>query len=677
MRTTSTSARHGGRGFALLITIVFLAVVLLVFASVMYWVSGNAKVTERNNQYVESSAAAEAAVEMALSAMDRDFLSQSLTNASYYASLQVNQAGWPIQYNFSDPVGGTTNNIYVLPGTPSTNTVPLGSQYAGLYGLAQTFTVAAKATPKVSNGGSVYNVPATVTESVTFASIPIFQFAIFYNIDLEIAPGATMAIAGPVFSNRGIWASAPGSSAGLTFSSTVQSVDPQVNTTQTDPFANNYSSGNAAPTFSLSGQPVGNCPSLVMPIGTNNNPAFVQTLFELPPPTFALGSTAAYSTNGQFYLANGADLYVSNSISGTNSGSSSWVPSGTNTFVFYQDGSLQPVTPDYYILRSPANYTTNFVFTNLTAGGAIGTATNYAGNVRFAGYSFITNVLFYDWREGWNNGNGSGSPAKGKAVQAVQINITNLNYWLTNFAGVASTNSGYAINTTKLLHSGHYIDSIYVYTSVLMTNNTLPAVRVANGSILPTETASTRYGFTVATQFPIYVLGDYNSKDRTGNALGLYTGLTATAHTYPAALMGDSVTILSDSWNDSIPTANPDASSTTVNAAMLCGIVQTDNTISGDYSGGVENFLRLLENWGASGGQTLTYNGSIVVMYPSQYATNHWNGPGSSSSGPPYSYYYGAPTRHWAFDINFRTQSKLPPLTPQSKALIRGQWMGQ
>ena len=31
---------------------------------------------------------------------------------------------------------------------------------------------------------------------------------------------------------------------------------------------------------------------------------------------------------------------------------------------------------------------------------------------------------------------------------------------------------------------------------------------------------------------------------------------------------------------------------------MLEGIVQSNPTISGNYSGGVENFLRLLESWG-------------------------------------------------------------------------------
>jgi hypothetical protein len=65
----------------------------------------------------------------------------------------------------------------------------------------------------------------------------------------------------------------------------------------------------------------------------------------------------------------------------------------------------------------------------------------------------------------------------------------------------------------------------------------------------------------------------------------------------------------------------------------------------------VENSLRFLEYWA---GTTLTYNGSIVVMFPSIIATNVWGGS-----------YYGVPTRNWGFDFNFLQQTKLPPLTPQ------------
>jgi hypothetical protein len=205
------------------------------------------------------------------------------------------------------------------------------------------------------------------------------------------------------------------------------------------------------------------------------------------------------------------------------------------------------------------------------------------------------------------------------------------------------------------------MNSIYVYNGAGLTGTTnltnslfMGAVRVANGAKLPSS------GLTVATPFPIYVWGNYNVTGASGTRTGV-NNQTAN-YTYPAALMGDAMTILSANWSDAphakgsptTPTA------TTVNAACLEGIVQS---VGSSYSGGVENFLRLLENWG---GIKLTYNGSIVVMFPSQVAVGSWNGS-----------YYSVPTRAWAFDTNLKNQSGLPPLTPQTKAVIRSAWYGQ
>jgi hypothetical protein len=161
----------------------------------------------------------------------------------------------------------------------------------------------------------------------------------------------------------------------------------------------------------------------------------------------------------------------------------------------------------------------------------------------------------------------------------------------------------------------------------------------------------------------MYVLKNFNSQDSTGSSLGTNN----TLHTSPAALMADSITILSTSWDDAaslIRTSwGPPAGDTTVNAAMLEGIVES--IPGGDYSGGVENFLRLLENWDH---RTLTYNGSIVVLFDSQYATNHWKQVGN---------YYYMPKRNWAFDLNFTNRAGLPALTPSLKTMTRKTWATQ
>jgi hypothetical protein len=649
--------RRDDKGFALIITMIFLGVSLLIFGSMMFWISSNAKVTMRNNQYNMSSGAAEAAVETALSQMDRDFLGQSLSNASAYTTLTAPMTNWPAQYVFSG-TNGATNQISVYLGPPATNMVPLNSQFAGLYGLAQDAMIVATATPTIQSGVTPVSVPATVREILQFASIPLFQFAIFYNIDLEICPGQPMLITGPVFSNAGMWAG----SGQTTFSNTVTAVGSAVDTTANDPYTINYHPQGGNPTFLMAGQPTVRNDPLVMPIGTNNDTAAVRSIVEIPPPANANGTAAAYTTNGMLYLMNAADLIISNSPSGTNNSA----PVGTNLFVFFQDPSvapyLTPINPDFYKLKNTSGgSSTNYVSTNPAAGLYSST------NVQYAGYTFLTNALFYDWREGLNSGNA-------KAVQAVQINIGKFNTWVTNTA----TNGGSFIsanyNSKNSTDKGHWIDSMYVYNAVSNTTTTLPAVRVVNGAQL-----SSSYGFTIVTPFPMYVFGNFNSQTPAGSSLGVNsTGL----NTWPAALMADSVTILSTGWSDATNSLDPNtAQDTTVNAALLEGIEPSNPAINGvsysghdssgksysgsyaGYSGGVENFMRLLEDWGS---QTLTYNGSIVVMYPSKYATNYWAGD-----------YYGVPTRHWAFDTNFKNQSGLPPLTPQFKTVVRGQWLAQ
>jgi hypothetical protein len=178
----------------------------------------------------------------------------------------------------------------------------------------------------------------------------------------------------------------------------------------------------------------------------------------------------------------------------------------------------------------------------------------------------------------------------------------------------------------------------------------LSAVRVFNGRALPTR------GLTVATARPLYVLGHYN---QTNN---LYLAKNDTTTTRPASLVGDAITVLSTAWKDAnstIAVESRGAAPTTINAAFLTGVVETTK---GKYSGGMENFPRFLETWGAA--NAFTYNGSMVKMFPSLYATNAWG-----TSGV-----YAPPKRDWAYDLNFSDPNKLPPLTPSLLTVIRGQW---
>jgi Tfp pilus assembly protein PilX len=235
-----------------------------------------------------------------------------------------------------------------------------------------------------------------------------------------------------------------------------------------------------------------------------------------------------------------------------------------------------------------------------------------------------TNNSFWDAREG-------------KTVLPIDIDIGALKSW-------SETNSN-----LRFALIGSNLSSIYIVDNRTLPGTSLGAVRVFNGLQLPTN------GLTVATGRPLYVLGDYNQLNPAN------IGTTNTSTTRPASLVGDAITILSDSWVDNKSTlgvGSRGASSTTVNAALLTGVVETT---LGHYSGGMENFPRFLESWGLA--NVFTYNGSMVKMFPSLYATNVWGGS-----------YYDPPARNWAYDANFGDLTKLPPKTPSLLKVIRSQW---
>lgn len=615
MQINTPRAHRRRHGFALVLIMCFVAVSLIAFGSMMYWVSSNSKVTTRNNGFTGAEAAAESCTESSLAAMIRDFSSQALNPASSYTSLQPSQTNWPVQYLFS--------NIGVSIG--STNWSPLSSQFAGLNGLVQTCTNRATAT--VASGPAT-GVPATVQQVLQFASIPVFQYAIFYNMDLEICPGAAMTINGSVHANGNIYSTASGSSQPLTYGSYVDATGYFTNSrSPSDPQA--FSKGNIHFTIS-NNNPLGNVDSLSMPIGTNNNPAAVAAILQIPPSSLAVPAAAAYSPTGQVYFYNQADLIITN-----NAG-------GTNLAVFYNNQYNSPqltyVPPDQMVVTNSVTGKVTRYFTNFI-------------------YSYVTNVSFYDYRES-------------DTVQAIQLNVSNLVVWLTNNITLLGTNRGGLqynnLNISGSTSKGHGINSIYVYNSVPLTTSTLPAVRMANGARLPPN------GLSVATAQPLYVLGNYNVQTNwTGSGQTATTlGSTTNGAALPAAFMADAITILSGSWNDSYNSgtslSSRSPSATTVNAACLEGIVPSFTAAGGTkyYSGGVENFLRLLENW--SSGIPLNYNGSIVVLFPSAYATNVWQSPGQ---------YYRPPQRNWGFDVNYsKGQQYLPPMTPQMKYTIRSAW---
>jgi hypothetical protein len=635
MRITFQPVRQSQSGFALLIVLTFLLVSLVVFGSVMYWVSTNANITQRNNVFNQSEAAAESATEYVISQMLSDFKNLSLNPSTVYEPLSPPTGDWPVKYTFS-ATNGDGNPVFVSIGPTNWTTLP--SLYTGLQGLGQNCVIACTATPQ----GLPVNVPATVCQTVWFGSIPMCQYAVFYNVVLEINPGAAFNIAGRVHCNTNIYCTGSSSSAPLTFSSNVDAAGIVTNVPSPLDPQNVGRSGNVV---FPSGQPMQGRDTLNLPLGnasTNYSFAAIESLLQLPPATYALGTAAAYSTNGQVYFANDADFVITNDAA-----------TGTNITVLYQNQNL--ASPNYLLTVLPdavGNIITN---KSITTNGTINKTyiTNYTYITNFY-YSYVTNDIFYDYREG-------------AAVKVIQLDVGKFGAWLSN----TNSRGGWQYevdNASGSTSKGNVICSAYFFNSVNpVAKSVLPAIRLVNGAQLPTNTYNTlpARGFGVATAQPIYVQGNYNVTVN-NNTFAYTLGSTTNGCTLPACLIGDAVTLLSSSFVDYTSSATaplnptPTQSSITLNAACFEGIVPSNGTY---YSGGLENFLRLLESWG---GKTVNYNGSIVVMFPSTYATNHWGGT-----------YYGAPNRAWGFDPMFMQASKQPPLFPSLKADARSAWTYQ
>lgn len=167
------------------------------------------------------------------------------------------------------------------------------------------------------------------------------------------------------------------------------------------------------------------------------------------------------------------------------------------------------------------------------------------------------------------------------------------------------------------------------------------ALKVINAATIPNG------GLSVVSENPIFVQGNVNTgpSNPPSNTVPDPTRPTATGYTLqPTLIAGDAINLLSNAWSDgnsnqAIPGGRK-ATNTTVNAALLGGIVST-GTVGSNYSGGAENFPRFHEDWG---GVYLTYYGSMVCLFDSQQATGTW-GKGNV---------YSPPDRRWYFDTSLR-----------------------
>jgi hypothetical protein len=570
MKTTVLSGKHPARGYALLMVLSIAACCMILVTATMWRQASDSDLNARNNQYNSGICAAEAATEKVLARMRYDYVAGQngliATNISFYRSYvpTTNENPYWSSFQFSDGAGHL-NQTWVS-NTSTTTYQPVS--YYGLSGWVTIYRI-------LSNVSQVTRASFTITnalqQDVQLESIPVFQFAIFYNSLLEFTWAATLTVNGRVHANGSIYY---GSDAALTLNNTATCSGEFM---ETNWGGHTTSQFTGATNFNGSPAYVTNTPIMELPIGTNNTPAAVQQIIMPPPagedPTSPMGKQRYYNEAEVVML-------VSNSS----------------------------VTA---IVQNPVN---NAIYTNLVVSynPTNLAATNFAAITNNFPFLSLTNY-FTDQRES-------------KTVTVSQIDVGVLNNWLLTSPTVthyypASGSGGYP----SILYIGDFRQNAGT------TNGTgMIGVRLTNGVAIPTNGQT---GFTLATPDPLYVLGNYNAPTAANQASTNVSGtmpasLVSDALTILSANWNDHNS--SNALSSRTPcTTTVDAA---LIAGIVYSISPASLGPPSLFSGGVVNYPRLLENWSSSTG--LWLNTSLINMYPSMVATNQWQQPGVYYNAP-------------------------------------------
>lgn len=601
--------RVSRKGFALETVLLLLVMFSIIILAGLSAVTTLARTSNADYRGARASYAAEGGADDVMSQLDAA-MQDGIINGEDIASLQTPQL-----------TGYRMTQSTQTMGVPVSRTITAGP-FSGLYSLNQPINITVSARDTSGN-------KAAAILSVNAQTIPLFQFGVFYENDLEILNGPAMTFVGWVHTNGNLYVS----SASTTYQSNI--------TTPDSVFWNRKDSNNR-----LGGVRINNAAGSPMLLDFDSR--------SLSGAAFNTRSTLRFSGRLMSSAFGVRSLKLP-------------LPSGMApvTLVMPKDGTDSPMVQDvkmawksdWYITVKTgvfqiADTTTmklNFC-DSLVVERSAGLQVPSPGACRRIFKPRVN--AFYEGRED-------------KRPDLVDVHLDSLRIW---------ADSAPTTRSPRILYFQ------FVTPAVGNANNDYLAVRLRGGARLPlSRVPADTGGLTIATERPMYVLGDYN-----------------TTVWRPSALMADAITFLSNPPNAAMLNAAPAASATrcsasvgwcdvmqqtmaqrtartaTVNAAILAGHSATPcdyaraGCASPPYGGGLENFPRFVENWS---GVIFRYTGSLVSLYTNRFSTGLWGN--TTNIGYANSGYYTPPNRQWSFDVNFRFPERLPPGTPSVGTVLQ------
>jgi hypothetical protein len=320
---------------------------------------------------------------------------------------------------------------------------------------------------------------------------------------------------------------------------------------------------------------------------------------------------------------------------------------------------------------------------------------NYAGGSPFAPNGTLEPVNYNGVSpedvEQWNDGTVTtyGVVGVGDAFGSLTTTATDVTLPHNPFAPRIQTFTvGRANRVTGARHALKLVDAS------LGNLPTMPPGNASNNCAQSAANPTGCGGFTVGSENPVYIQGNYNSNCPTAGGADCTPGNANLDKTWNAgpeplhaasAVIADAVSVLSNNWQDagvtgalysgslvnptnpggqSVPavTHNRIAVTTYYRVAIAGGknIAFLNTVQNPEFSfgmdGGIHNFLRFLEDWGGQASQqSLNYKGSLVSLYYATYATGTFKCCNTV---------YNPPNRNYVFDPLFSVPQNLPPGTP-------------
>ena len=203
-------------GSAMVMALMVTAVLAIAATSILKWSLTERRLNQRHALRLEARNAAEAAAEFAFAQVR-----YRMDNQTSFSTTMLDPdgpdplepppaslfAGTSVDPDSVEVVGGVIRSIsndlsgthfYVDPADPNNVFDPMKGKRI----FRRDVLILAKATVSSS---TVEGITAYVGETLAMREAPMFAHAMFYNMDLELAPGGDMTIYGPVHTNGNLW----------------------------------------------------------------------------------------------------------------------------------------------------------------------------------------------------------------------------------------------------------------------------------------------------------------------------------------------------------------------------------------------------------------------------------------------------------------------------------------